>query len=130
MRIEGDEQGRRRGKRLLCPQNPPNNKQSAQEGKGKKKQSRLGEENERGKQRRRFLESRGQKLPARPAATVEPFNEWFESLFELTGRVWHRGLDNNRSQLPAALFCYRRPLRYNHRCRPHNGQIRSSLEAP
>jgi hypothetical protein len=32
---------------------------------------------------------------------VEPFNEWFKSLFELDDRVWHRGLENNQTQLLA-----------------------------
>jgi len=42
---------------------------------------------------------------------------------ELDDRVWHRGLDNNRTQLLAALFAYQLLVRYNHRRGHKNGQI-------
>lgn len=46
--------------------------------------------------RRDFYKSRrGRALYRRRGQTVEPFNEWFKSLFELDHRVWHRGLENN-----------------------------------
>jgi hypothetical protein len=35
-------------------------------------------------------------------------------VFELE-HVWHRGLDNNRTQVLAAIFAYQVLLRYNHR---------------
>ena len=59
---------------------------------------------------------------------MEPFHEWFKSLFELDQRVWHRGLDNNRTQLLAALFAYQVLLRYNHRHGGHNGQVKWILD--
>ena len=45
------------------------------------------------------------------------------ALFELTDRVWHRGLENNRTQLMAALFAYQTLVRYNHRRGNENGQV-------
>jgi hypothetical protein len=62
-------------------------------------------------------------LYARRKKTVEPFNQWFKSLFELDQRVRHRGLDNNRTQILAAIFAYQLLVRYNRRCGNDNGQI-------
>jgi len=41
----------------------------------------------------------------------------------LDHRVWHRGLDNNRTQMLAALFGYQLLVRYNHRQGHENGQV-------
>jgi hypothetical protein len=124
-RIEWDEEGHRTGKRFLCPENPRNTNPSTQKSRDAASKKEISKEKKRREQRRKFLETkRGQKLYARRGATVEPFNEWFKSLFELNDCVWHRGLDNNRTQLLAAVFCYQLLLRYNHRRRRHNGQIR------
>src|SRR5262249_19849172 len=76
-------------------------------------------------QRRRFLQSaRGRRVYARRKKTVEPFNQWFKSLLELDGRVWHRGLDNNRTQVLAGVFVYQLLVRYNHRRGHRNGRLR------
>jgi len=64
----------------------------------------------------------GQRLYARRATSVKPFNDWFKHLFELDHTVWHRGLQNNRTQILAALFGYQLLRRYNHRCGYNNGQ--------
>src|SRR5262249_53238661 len=67
-------------------------------------------------QRIKYYESRkGRRLYARRRKTAEPFNQWFKSLFELENRVWHRGLDNNRTQVLGAIFAYQLLVRYNHR---------------
>jgi hypothetical protein len=42
--------------------------------------------------------------------------------------VWHRGLDNNRTQLLAAIFAYQLLVRYNHKKNQFNGQIRHLLD--
>ena len=74
--------------------------------------------------RRRDLRSRrGKATYRRRGQTAEPFNEWFKSLFELNDRVWHRGLENNQTQLLAALFAYQTLVRYNHRQGNDNGQV-------
>ena len=75
--------------------------------------------------RKKYLASpKGRRVYARRSQTVEPFNQWFKSLFELEQRVWHRGLDNNRTQILGALFVYQLLVRYNHRCGNDNGCIR------
>jgi len=58
-------------------------------------------------ERRELLESpRGRRLHARRGRTIEPFNEWFKNLFDLHACARRRRLDNNRTQLPAALFAH------------------------
>jgi hypothetical protein len=80
---------------------------------------------ERRGERLAFCDSRqGRILAARRQETVEPFNEWFKSLFEINHRVWHRGLANNRTQVLAAIFSYQLLLRYNRRRHRLNGQIK------
>jgi hypothetical protein len=75
--------------------------------------------------RRQFYRSRrGKAIYRRRSQTVEPFNEWFKTLFELQDRVWHRGLENNRTQLLAAFFVYGLLVRYNHRLGNENARIR------
>jgi hypothetical protein len=59
---------------------------------------------------------------------VKPFNEWFKSLFELDGKVWHRGLGDNPNQLLAALFVHQVLLPYNNRQGGKNGQVRWILD--
>ena len=61
---------------------------------------------------------------ARRGQTVEPFNDWFKGLFELDQQVWHRGLDNNRTQMLAAIFAYQLLVRYNYRRGNENGQVK------
>jgi hypothetical protein len=127
-RVEYDAAGRRTGRRFVCPENPRNNRRRktrpghADASRARSRQRRL--------QRRRFRESeRGRRIYARRKTTVEPFNSWFKALFDLEQKAWHRGLDNNRTQVLAALFSYQLLLRYNHRCGQKNGRIRWILDA-
>lgn len=122
-RIEYDQKGHRTGRRYLCPQNPRNNARpktkpvAADASRAHSRRLR--------RQRSEFLRSpRGQRLYGRRSKTVEPFNSWLKSLFELEMRTWHRGLDNNRTQVLAAIFAYQLLVRYNHRCGRRNGQLR------
>jgi hypothetical protein len=81
-------------------------------------------------QRMRMPKAR--RIFARRGATVEPFHDWFKAAFELDQTVWHRGLNNNRTQLLAALCGYQLLVRYLNRGRPkrdHNGQIQKVLDA-
>jgi hypothetical protein len=127
-RVEYDAQGRRTGRRYLCPENPRNN-QRPKTKPGNADASRA-PSRQRRRQRRKFLESRrGRRIYARRKKTVEPFNQWFKSLFELDARAWHRGLENNQTQMLAAIFAYQLLVRYNHRCGNHNGQLRWILDA-
>jgi hypothetical protein len=120
-RIEYSAEGRRTGRRFLCSQN----KRGSKDKSGRKPVEPRNESHRRRLARRQFYRSRrGKAIYRRRSQTVEPFNEWFKSLFELEDRVWHRGLENNQTQLLAALFAYGLMVRYNHRRGNENGQIR------
>ena len=121
-RIEYDDRWRLTGCRFVCPP-----RKRAQPGSTPKKNRRAA----RARRNRRisFYDSkRGRRLAARRGRSVEPFNEWFKSLFELDGRVWHRGLGNNQTQILAALLGYQLLLRYNRRRGHHNGQVKWILD--
>jgi hypothetical protein len=127
-RVEWDEDGRRTGRRFLCPENPRHS--------GRKKTKPCHADASRARsrrlrrQRKQFLQSpRGRRLYARRKKTAEPFNQWFKSLFELDLKVWHRGLDNNRTQILAAIFSYQLLVRWNHRCGRTNGRVRWLIDA-
>ncbi len=120
-RIEYSADGKRTGRRFVCPEN----KRSSKDKSGRQPVEPRNESHRRRLARRKFYHSRrGQAIYRRRSQTVEPFNEWFKSLFELQDRVWHRGLDNNRTQLLAALFAYGLLVRYNHRRGNENGRVR------
>jgi len=119
--VEYDEEDRRTGRRFLCPENRRGSKRrpmaSPQQPRDEQHRRRL--------QRRHFLKGRrGKRLYARRGQTIEPFNDWFKGLFELDQTVWHRGLDNNRTQLLAAIFAYQLLVRYNYRRGNKNGQVK------
>lgn len=126
--VEYDETGHRTGRRFLCPPNPRNNRRPKTKpchADASRAQSR-----ERRRQRiQRYESRRGRRLYSRRRKTVEPFNQWLKSLFELDERVWHRGLGNNRTQMLSAIFAYQLLVRWNHRCGHENGQIRWILDA-
>jgi DDE family transposase len=120
-RIEYDEQDQRIGRRFLCPENRRGSKQPTSDQAPKPRD----ESHRRRLARKKFLKSpKGKRLYARRGQTVEPFNDWFKGLFELDHRVWHRGLDNNRTQILAAIFAYQLLVRYNHRRGNENGQVK------
>ncbi len=123
-RIEWTKEGKRTGRRFLCPENKrgtkPRSCQAVQP---------RDEAHRRRLARRKFYACRrGKTIYRRRGQTVEPFHEWFKSLFELDHRVWHRGLENNQTQLLAAVFAYQLLVRYNHRCGKENGQVRWLLD--
>lgn len=126
--IEFDPQGRRTGRRFLCPQiyrrgehRRPNQPRVE---KGTRKLHRQRREN-----RREFFERPwAQKLFRRRGKTVEPFNDWLKTRFDLHERAWHRGLDNNRTQLLAAILSYQILLRYNRLQGHRHGQLQWILD--
>jgi hypothetical protein len=126
--VEWDDCGHRTGKRFLCPEiNRRGDRKAAKARRNSPERSR---HQARRRQRRDFYESpQGRRLFARRGCTIEPFNEWFKNLFELHECVWHRHLDNNRTQLLAALFAYQILLRYNRRVGRQNGQVQWILES-
>jgi len=116
--ITEDAAGRPTGRRLVCPENRRN-------GTGQKP----GPAQRRRQRRRRFLASRrGRRIYRQRSRTVEPFHEWLARAFELDG-VWHRGLDNNRTQVLGAIFAYQVLLRYNHQRGASNGQVKAILDS-
>jgi len=126
--VEYDADGNKTGRHFLCPENPRNN--------ARKKTKPCHADKSRAESRRRRAErhkyrmsAKGKRIYARRSKTVEPFNHWLKSLFELDGKVWHRGLDNNRTQMLAAVFAYQLLVRYNHKHGSENGQVRWILEA-
>jgi hypothetical protein len=124
-RIEWTAEGKRTSRRFLCPANKRGSKPKARPTTVRPRD----ESHRRRLARRKFYRSgRGKAIYCRRGQTVEPFNEWFKSLFELEDRVWHRGLENNRTQLLAALFAYQLLIRYNHRRGNENGRVRWILD--
>jgi len=123
-RIEYDAQGRRTGRRFVCPPIQRCVRRKHPEGTSRRSHSRQ-LAYERRQRRIRFYNSpEGRRLHKRRSRTVEPFNEWFKSLFELDHRVWHRRVENNRAQILAAIFAYQLLVRWNYRCGRKNGQIK------
>lgn len=119
--VEYDAEDRRIGRRFLCPENRRGSKRR----RGASVLQPRDEHHRRRLQRRKFLKGRtGKRLYARRGQTVEPFNDWFKGLFELDHQVWHRGLDNNRTQMLAAIFAYQLLVRYNRRRGNENGQVK------
>lgn len=127
-RIEFDSRDRRTGRRFLCPENPRNNKRKKTRPGGA--DAARAHSRELRAARRTYLESAtGQRLYRQRSRTVEPFNSWFKSHFELDAHAWHRGLANNQTQILAAVFAYQLLVRYNHRCGNNNGRIRWLTDA-
>jgi len=124
-RIEWTTDGERTGRRFLCPENKRGSKSSSR----RQVVPPRDESHRRRLARRAFYHTRrGRAIYRRRGQTVEPFHEWFKSLFELEDRVWHRGLENNQTQLLAAFFGYQLLVRYNHRRGHKNGQVQWLLD--
>jgi hypothetical protein len=125
--VEYDAQNRATGRRFVCPQNRRNTNRKART--NWPRSQRVLRQQARRARRAAFLKSpSGKTLYKRRSQTVEPFHDWFKSLFELETHVWHRGLENNRTQLMACLFTYQLLLRHNCRRGNHNGRIRWILD--
>jgi len=126
-RVERDENARPTGRRFLCAPNPRSGRIAPCPARDMAPTNR--EARQRRRQRLAFYRSKtGRRLYRQRSQSVEPFNEWFKSLFGLDQTVWHRGLCNNQTQLLAALFCYQLLLRHNHRSGHDNGQIQWILD--
>jgi hypothetical protein len=125
--VEYHADGRRTGKRFICPMQRRGNKTcvSLKRRRGRREKSRS-----RRSTRERFYQSRrGRSLYRQRGKTVEPFNDWFKGRFDLGMCAWHRGLANNMTQLTAAIFVYQLLLRYHHKRGGKNGNIQWILDA-
>ena len=124
--LEYSRSGKRTGRRYICPLQARCGKPAVGKTvqKGQRERRRLHR-----KERDRFYHSRrGRSLYSRRKKTVEPFNQWFKHLFELEDRVWHRGLENNRTMLLAGIFIYQLLLRYHFRRGRRDSQIQWILD--
>ena len=127
--IEWDASGRRTGRHFLCPQIYRRGEHRRPACALPDRHRRRHEPRRRRYERARYFRSRiGRRLYARRSTSVEPFHEWFKSTFGLHGGVWHRGLDNNRTQILAAIFVYQTLVRYNHRHGRRDGKVRWILD--
>src|SRR5262249_51956367 len=125
---EYDKEGRRTGRRYLCPENPRNAGRTKTKPGGA--DAARATSRKRRSERKAFFESRrGRALYRRRALTIEPFNSWFKQLFEVARNVWHRGLFNNRTQLLAAMFVYQSLVCYNHSLGNSNARLKWILDA-
>lgn len=80
--------------------------------------------------RARFLDSvKGRRLYKRRLCSVEPFNQWLKERFALEHRVWHRGMNNNRTMLLAAIFIYQSLQRYSAAQGHRDGAVQWILDA-
>lgn len=126
--VEYDADDCRTGRRFLCPQiyrrgehRRPDRPRIEQRSRRQRRQRRDG--------RAEFFERPwAQRLYRRRSQTVEPFNDWLKTRFDLHDRAWHRGLANNRTQFLAAIFCYQLLLRFNRTHGYHDGRIQWILD--
>jgi len=125
-RIERTASGQPTGRRLVCPLQSRAGKPAVGMLPHRGRRERLRQH--RGERHCFFQSAQGRKLYARRRSTVEPFNEWFKAKFDLNTRVWHRGVNNNRTQIAAATFVYQLLIRYNHKNGKQNGCIKWILD--
>jgi hypothetical protein len=124
-KIEWNEGNRRTGRHFLCAEN----KRGKKDNRDPEQIAPRNKSHRRRLQRQKFYSSkRGRSLYKQRNKTIEPFNEWFKSLFELDQRVWHRGLENNQTQLLAGIFVYQLLVRFNHRKRNKNARVKWILD--
>jgi hypothetical protein len=124
-RIEYDDRGCRTRRRFICPL------QCRSRGGKVGRYPHRGQRGlslERRRQRLAFYETPQGRRLYRRRQMIEPFHDWFKERFELMHQVWHWGLDNNRTQMLAAMFAYQLLVRYNHSCGKKNGQIQWILD--
>jgi hypothetical protein len=123
--IEWTPQGKRTGRRFLCRQIKRGHPGTRQWRQTHRRRTRRVRREARAKY---FQTPTARLLYRRRGKSVEPFNQWFKNLFQLNDQVWHRGLDNNRTQLLAAVFCYQLLLRHNHRRKLKHARIQWALD--
>lgn len=124
--VEYDAQRQPTGRRLVCPLMPragkPRVGQTIQRGERERLRK------HRGKRLAFYNSVKGQRIYQRRHKTVEPFNAWFKTKFELHDHVWHRGLANNATQITSAIFIYQLLLRYHRRNGGKNGAVQWILD--
>lgn len=127
-KVEWTPQGRRSGQRFLCQQQR-RGKQRVPKQDWPRTKSRQRDRQRREERQRYFKTPKARRIYALRRQTIEPFFSWFKDRFDLHHQVHHRGLDNNRTHITAALCCYQLLIRYNFKCGNHNGEIQWILDA-
>ena len=128
--VERNPQGRSTGRHFLCPPNSRN-----QPGRPRKRPTARGSAAEREASARRakrtayYNSPAGRRAYAQRGRSVEPLHERFKALFDLNPRVWHRGLNNNKTLLLSVVFSYQLLLRFNHKRGRRNAQVQWILES-
>lgn len=123
--LEWNPAGRRTGRFYLCPPAAPKRASSQV---WRDSHQRLLHRRRREARRSRLKQHKFRRLYARRGKTIEPFNDHFKRLFEIHDQVWHRGLDNNRTQLLAGIFCYQLLVRLNLSQGNHHRRIKTLLD--
>jgi hypothetical protein len=123
--IEWTAEGKRTGRRFLCRQVKPGRKAKTL---WRETHNRRARRERREAREKYFQTATAKRLYRRRGKKVEPFNQWFKNLFHLSDQVWHRGLENNRTQILTSIFCYQLLLRYNHRRKLNHAQIQWALD--
>lgn len=106
--------GRRSGRRFLCKEIPRPQTGKVRQPHNRETRERQYHRRLRDERRRFFRSRRGRALYRRRSVRAEPFNARLKHLFELDDRVWHWGMDNNRTMLLAAVCIYQLLLAHNH----------------
>jgi hypothetical protein len=117
------------GRRLLCPEVPRPNTKRQRQPHNRETRERQHHRRLRDGRRAFFKSRRGRALYARRKTSVEPFHAQLKHLFELEHHVWHRGLDNNRTMILAAIAAYQLLLTYNHRKQRPSAHLQCLLDA-
>jgi hypothetical protein len=123
--IEWTAEGKRTGRRFLCRPIKHGRKSKKPWRETHHRQARRARREARAKY---FRTTAAKRLYRRRSTSVEPFNQWLKNLFHLSDQAWHRGLDNNRTQMLAAIFCYQMLVRHNHRHKLKHGQVQWILD--
>ena len=124
--VEFDLEGHRTGRRLLCPY--PKNRRGTLTPVSRETRLRRARRLLRHSRQQFFRRPFAQRLSRRRGSRIEPFNEWLKSRFDVLDRAWHRGLDNNRTQILASIFAYQLLLFVNHAHGHQDGQIQWILD--
>lgn len=124
--VECDLHQRRTGRRLLCPY--PKHRRGETSTHHRETRERQARRARRQQRAEFFQRPFAQQLIRRRSTSVEPFNDWLKTRFDLHDRAWHRGLNNNRTQLLASIFAYQLLLFFNHDCGHHNARIQWILD--
>jgi hypothetical protein len=123
--VEWNSAGRRTGRFYLCPPAPPKRTSSRV---WRTTRDRTLHRCRREVRRSRFKQTRFHRLYARRGKTIEPFNDHFKRLFDMHDHVWHRGLDNTRTQILAGIYCYQLLVRLNLQHGKQDRRIKTLLD--